>query len=155
MSQHNIIVLHKIDKQVIGILNDGSVEWWNSVTDICVLYAWAIYERTDQLLHYDNRRLKPKFKSRCLQLKCTNITPIYNENDSLLIQKIKELDYKWELHMKQKGNFYLTSRALNVDQETTLQPTVTDTATVSGVTSINLPSNTYRHCRILIDDFDF
>lgn len=135
--KHNDIVLHTLDTNSIGIVQHGNVEWWHKVFDYYLqIGTWSIQQHGSYLKPCpENIDLPFKFAVRISHLR-GNATA--NTNDSLIIQKIKELDYKWELKMKAKGNFFLTSLAPNVDQKTTSQSIRTDTVTASGA-SITYP----------------
>jgi len=135
--QHDL-VLHSFDKDVIGIVNGSSVEWWNKDKDYLITTNWRIPQFKNYLIPYTSDLLKPNFTARCKALGI-NTTIVYNTTDSPLVRKIKELDYQWELTMKKKGTFYLTSRASTVDQGTTSQSTQMDTATVLAVTPTRNP----------------
>lgn len=135
--QHDI-VLHSINTDVIGIVNRSFVEWWHKDKDYLLTAVWGIPEFKNYLVPYNGALLKPNFTARCNQLGI-NAPSVYNTTDSPLVRKIKELDYKWEIAMKKKGTFYLTSRAPNVDLETTSQFTQMDIATVSDVTRTRNP----------------
>lgn len=150
------IVLHKTDASAIGIVIGDEVEWWSLNNDRrTVSGGWYIRHYHEYLKSWVySSRLRPNFTARLLQL---GVMPhsIYKTTDSPLVQKIKELDYKWELKMKEKGNFFLTSRALNVDQETTSQSTQMDTATVSGAAFISQRRNTVPYFRFPGDEIPF
>lgn len=145
------IVLHITDENAIGIVTSSSnVEWWFINTDKLCMRDWKYNKYLAYILHYKDKSTTPlhqfltrhpNFKKRAQELG-SFFDSIYKETDSPLVKKIKELDYQWELHMKEKGTFYLTSRVLTVDQEITSEPTQTDTATVSGVTNTTAPVGT-------------
>lgn len=136
--QQNDIVVHTSDTGAIGIVRGDHVEWWSLRDDKCVYptpgWNWK------QLIQYlklapENRVYLPNFSARLHKLGICNKI-IYKETDTPLIRKIKKLDYEWEIKMKAKGTFYLTSRAQDVDQKTTSQSIQMDTATVSDVNTI-------------------
>lgn len=155
------IVLHKTDKTIVGIITSSSnVEWWSLSTDSCCAKDWYYPRFTSYVLHYKDRNTTPlpqflschpNFKKRAQQFESFFGT-IYKETDSPLVKKIKELDYQWELRMKERGTFYLTSRVLTVDQETTSEPIQTDTVTVSAATSITPLVRTIT-TQVILDDY--
>lgn len=149
------IVLHKTDKSAIGIVRGDTVEWWDIARDALLVSFWSIRTYSDYLLPYNGQPLRPNFAHHCKKLNI--IVSSYNNNtDSLVVQKIKKLDYEWELKMKMKGNFFLTSRALNVDQETISQSTLTDTAIALDVPTTLPPlRSSTRRPTVILGDFDF
>lgn len=153
--KHNDIVLHVHDYEAVGIIQHGEVEWWNLRTDRkLIVCSWTIlqYESFLKPLSIDTK-LPPNFLQRTYELQGLEGK---TNNDSPLIRKIKALDYKWELKMKAKGSFFLTSRAPNVDQETISPSTQTGTATASGVpTTPPLPRSSTRRAHFMFDEIPF
>ena len=124
--QQNDIVLHTSDIEAIGIIRGDYIEWWSIRKDECIFpvpgWAW-------------NQVYAPNFSARLQELGI-NSKIIYKKTDTPLIKKIKKLDYEWEIKMKAKGTFYLTSRAQDVDQKITSPSTQMDTAIASDVNTI-------------------
>jgi len=140
------IVLHTTDNSVIGIVTSlGNVEWWTKKSDNLLLSTWNLERHKQYLYLVDlNYHLSKNFKARIQELGFFLSSQIYKETDSPLVRKIKELDYKWECHMKKKGTFYLTSRAQDANPETISEPIPTDIATalaVDGISQANQTSN--------------
>lgn len=149
------IVLHTHDKNVIGIHIDTNVEWWSISHDHNLVTNWPTGKYSRYLKPCPVEFILPrKFEKRCKEVGAL-FDYINKETDSPLVRKIKELDYKWELKMKEKGTFFLTSRVLNADQETTSRSTQTDTAIASGVTSTNHLRGTSQHYHIRLDNNQF
>lgn len=155
---HNDIVLHTIDNNAIGIVQHGEVEWWNIQDDRRLLIGtWSVHQYGQYLkpisLNTITIQIPPNFAQRVLELRGF---PIRETNkDSPVVRKIKELDYKWELKMKAKGNFFLTSPALSADQKTTSQSTQMGTATASAATFTSLLRGSIQQYQIRIDNCDF
>src|SRR3990167_4922254 len=140
--QQNDIVLHTSDIEAIGIIRGDYIEWWSIRKDECIFpvpgWAWknsSHYLKPAPSRSCANQVYAPNFSARLQELGI-NSKIIYKKTDTPLIKKIKKLDYEWEIKMKAKGTFYLTSRAQDVDQKITSPSTQMDTAIASDVNTI-------------------
>lgn len=104
----DVILYPKVGKNWIGYIQDSA-----PASPFCVVSVWQKISGAScgnvRILKKDLLPFSGQLTSLPRNVR-DSLIQFYWREDPPVIRKIKELDFKWECLMKERGGFYLTSR---------------------------------------------